>query len=156
MHKPHPPGCLCDECQLGIEAARRHNKRLMKKYGWVWHYVREGAATPTGFCAHTHGFPKKWGHPDFEIVCPLPMHVAQAIFNQLAHLIGCEKKRFGPGPRHPGVIANGYFVELMESHDAAEGGRDVLRIILPDALGRTSPLEIDHPFALQWQPTLGG
>jgi hypothetical protein len=53
---------------------------------------------------------------------------------------------FEVGVEYQGIL-QGYQVEFAHRK---EGGRQLLRLILPDPSGRTSLLEIGSPYSRQW------
>lgn len=101
----------------------------IEKYGWYAHFVFD-AHNATGHDIHTHGLPAKYGHPDLQIVIPLPEDVALGIFWAVVHKIE-DGAMFFPGMRASEIV-KGYDVKFVM---AKECDRDVLRIILPDKEG---------------------
>ena len=133
-------------------SARRRMKQLhdenMKKHGWYAHYVFDDTDSPMGANAHTHGFEETWKHPDIQIVYPIPGEVAHGIFwTVVGHLK--EGKRYEPGVRY-GEILDKYDVMFAW---AKEGGRKVLRMILPDTANIVERGRIAEKFAQQWEGT---
>lgn len=106
---------------------RRWQDECLRKNGFYVHYVpgEDGAIN-----AHTHGFDATWGHPDVQIVLPLPPDVAHGIFWTVRDLIASGRV-FKDGETCEGILKN-YPVSFAR---AREGGRDVLRLLLPDNTG---------------------
>ncbi len=127
---------------------QRFNKENMEKYGWYAHHVFDDEQSPTGANAHTHGFEETWNHPDIQIVYPIPGNVAHGIFwTVVGHLK--EGKRYEPGIRYG---------EILENYDvmfawAQEGGRRVLRMILPDPDNVMERGRVGGKYATQWKGT---
>lgn len=132
------------------KALKTHHDQMMKKYGWYAHYVPDDPTSPTEFNAHTHGFEESWGHPDVQIVFPLPQGVAHSIFWNVVHAIKKGKPfRFSAGKPYADIIEK-YNVTFAW---AKEGGRRVLRIILPDEKGVFARGLIEEPYSIQWEGT---
>lgn len=126
----------------------RVERTLMRRFGWFSSFIPDDPTSPTGFNMHTRGFEESWGHPDIQIVVPLPPEVAQGILNRVAVLVkGGEI--FEPDHEYKEILLD-YTVRFAW---AREGDRRVLRIILPDAENRTAREEIAEPHARQWEGT---
>jgi hypothetical protein len=121
-------------------------ERCLKEHGWYAHFVPNDDASPTGCNAHTHGIAEHFGHPDLQIVLPVPAQAANGIMTNIVERIK-KGERFSHGDVLEGVIQNGYLVKLVS---ASEGGRDVLRVILPDVAGELDADRQSHHFALQY------
>jgi hypothetical protein len=119
----------------------------IREYGWFVHFIVQDAETPTGFDAHTHGLRETCGHLDFQIVIPLPEKVAHGILINLADRVKAGEK-FVAEQTVADVLANDLLVKLIE---ATEGGRQVLRVILPDKKGKVEFAEISEPYVKQYE-----
>ena len=98
----------------------------------IHHVFGDHTNSPSGTNSHTHGLEDLCGHPDLQITLPVRPEVAAAIFNRLVHLVMNCGMRFRPGDRCPDVANAHMDVGFLAAH---ESGRDVLRVILPDAEG---------------------
>lgn len=109
---------------------REKEKAAFDRDGWYGHMVNDALDTPTGVNYHTHGLPESCGHPDLQLICPLPMTAIDYIFKAIISRI-----KDGTVYRDGDVaenVSNGYSVKLVS---AFENGREVLRIIIPDKYG---------------------
>lgn len=97
----------------------------LKTHGWYTHYV-------TGGRCHTHGLPEKYGHPDLELVFPLSVDAAHAVLAGAVALIK-EGRTFVDGQVADDVLSSGFRVRFVQT---TEGGRRVLRVLLPDPVNR--------------------
>ena len=77
--------------------------------------------------AHTHGL-EKYGHLNFQIVLALLIHVVGKILNDIGLRVQAGEK-FKSDDVLSDALADGYNIRLLE---VEEGGRKVLRILLPD------------------------
>jgi hypothetical protein len=154
--QPHPTACHCARCEAIAAGAtpakadaeiRTRNEKMLKQFGWFAHIVVDDPDSPTQFNWHTHGLQERYGHRDFQIVCPLPPKVAHQIGTTLADRVKAGEA-FGSGQKLAQVLREGLLVKLIA---ATECGRDVLRIILPDPRGKLDLGEIDEQFALQYE-----
>jgi hypothetical protein len=155
MPDEHDPRCSVDKLEsaglshnAAIEALRRNEQAQLAKHGWISHYVFDDPDTPTGINVHSHGVQENFGHPDFQIIIPLATETAWGI---LANLVDGVKAghRFKPGTTAAWIIL-GYDVGFA---DATEGGRDVLRVIIPDPEGRVRRGEMDAEYGRQFEGT---
>lgn len=131
-----------------VNKARALHKKMMEEYGWYAHYVPNDKDSPTGFNGHAHGFDESWKHPDIQIVMAMPQKQIHGIMIRLAELVA-EGKKFKPGVEYDQIL-EGYPVMFGW---AEEGGRRVLRMILPDKQGRVARDEITAPYKDQWKGT---
>jgi hypothetical protein len=131
-----------------LAAVQRRHDASIAAHGFVVHIVPDQPDSPTGFSCHTHGLPASFGHPDFEVVLPLPYEAAGEL---LARLVARVKAgaRYAAGDREDRVADAGDVAFAA----ATECGRDVLRVIVPDPRGRTARGEIDGGYAVQWEGT---
>jgi Domain of unknown function (DUF4262) len=151
--------CKCQRCASIAAGAtpaqadaeyREWERSNLLKHGWIVHFIAEGAETPTGFDAHTHGLQENYNHPDFQIVIPLPQKVGHTLMITLADRVKAGE-RFQAGQKVAEVIHGaGGLVKLI---DATECGRPVLRVILPDPHGKLDLGEIDDQFVRQYDGT---
>lgn len=120
----------CKGCKDGLESMLANQDELMKKYGWMIHYVTPDEEYPYGANIHTHGFKESFGHPDIQICAPLSPDVVQGILNTIAGSIKAGKI-FKANRKYNNIIEK--FPVLMRS--TREGGRGVLRMVFPDKNG---------------------
>jgi hypothetical protein len=151
----HDPRCAVDKLEseglsheAAIDALRQKEQAQLAKHGWISHYVFDDPDTPTGINVHTHGLAENYGHPDFQLVLPLATETAWGI---LANLVDDVKagRVFSAGTTAGGIIRD-YNLGFAA---ASEGGRDVLRVIVPDPEGRTARGEIGGEYAVQYEGT---
>lgn len=104
--------CKCAICEHGIDAVRKMQKESIIKYGWYVHFVQDPRC-PANTNAHTHHVMESFKHKDFQI---------------------CLKKgvKYEPGKKYDNIIEK-FKVEFIE---VTEGGRSVLRILIPDENGK--------------------
>jgi len=120
----HKGGCRCFACDNGMEAVNKWQDECMKRDGFYMHFV----PLPHGYVnAHTHGFKETWGHPDLQVVIPLPQQVMSSIFWNFANRVK-KGEAFKAGDLVDKIIS-GHPVKLI---DAKEEGRPILRVLLPD------------------------
>lgn len=126
----HDHGCICEMCsgRHTLDSLEAKEIEMTKKYGFFCHFVFDNDCRYANF--HTHGFRKTWGHDDFQIVALLPPNVANNLFWNFANRVKAGE-HFADGGRVDKIV-NNYDVLLKK---AREGGRDVLRIIIPDKNG---------------------
>lgn len=134
--------------KAALRKFQRLHEETMREFGWYAHHVFDDEQSPTGANAHTHGFEETWHHPDIQIAYPLPGQVAHGIFwTVVGHLK--EGKRYEPGIRYSDILQN---YDVMFAW-AQEGGRRVLRMILPDEENRVERGRIRGKYAKQWEGT---
>jgi len=119
--------------KIGIKGRLDEQERMMKEQGWIVHYV----TIPPWVNCHTHGLPRRFHHPDLQLVSPLEMQKAMSILHLLVGKIS-SGRTFSPGEEVTEIIKR-FPIRLMEAFD---GDRKVLRIIFPDEQG-----SFDGPFA---------
>jgi len=139
------PECYIDK--YGPEAYEEWEKQQMDEHGWFVHFILGDAETATGSCAHTHGLPKTFEHPDLQITCPLPEKTAHNILIQAVELIRHGVK-FINGEDYDSVIGGDLKVRAFQ---ATEGGRSVIRLIMPDKHGNLDKEKMEGPFASQYE-----
>jgi len=120
----------CEGCENGLEYMLAMQDELMKKYGWIVHFVTPDERYPFNVNIHTHGFPEKFKHPDMQICAPLNHETAQGIMNNLAKRLETGEV-FKPGKKYKNIVER--FSVLI--FPAKEDGREVLRVIFPDKDG---------------------
>ena len=155
--------CRCSRCEAiaaGKTPAeadadyRKWEQANMQNHGWIIHFVAQGdESSPTGFNAHTHGLQQNYDHADFQVVIPLPQQVVHTIMITLADRVKAAE-RFQAGQTVADVIEGGGRLTgqelLVKLVDATEGGRPVLRVILPDPNGKLDLGEINAQYARQY------
>jgi hypothetical protein len=133
--------------EQAIELIRRHEGESLERVGWYAHLVLDDPASPTGFNCHSHGLEDGYGHPDFQVVFPLPEDVAGDILANLCDAVKAGR-RFAEGEEASDIIAE-YPVGFVA---AEEMGRPVLRVILPDKAGTVARDAIAEAYAIQYRP----
>lgn len=122
------------EINRRIQLMREHEAKLMKEYGFVVHYVFETDKHEFNgmINAHTEGVQENFGHLDLQIVLPLPQETVHPVLTGMVHRIKTEGVVFEPDTKNSEVL-EGYdvYLKVFTHH-----GKDVLRVILPDAKGR--------------------
>jgi hypothetical protein len=121
---------------------------MMEKHGWYAHFVL--AEDESGVAdIHTHGIEQTFGQPDLQVTLPLPTSEAKVILRLFHNVVDYIKQ--GVELRN-GVyldrVVSGMKVKLVA---AEEGGRPILRMILPDAQGKLEPDEMSEDFARQYE-----
>ncbi|MGP8215550.1 MAG: DUF4262 domain-containing protein [Bacteroidia bacterium] len=122
--------CKCEGCGNGLNAVLSKQNELMKKYGWLMHFVIRDEQCPFGINIHTHGFPEKFNHPDMQICAPISPGAAQGIMNNIVRRLQ-KQEVFKANKKYKNIIEG--FPVLIRS--AREDDREVLRIVLPDRHG---------------------
>lgn len=154
MDETHEPECDCSICaavaggktmEEALEEARQWELQMLAKHGWFSHIVGHDSDYPTEFNAHTHGLAELSGHPDFQIVYPLPPEKCQFIFKELADRVKAGE-RFAAG-QVVGEIVRGYSLKLVA---AEENDRPVLRVIIPGPDGALERNAMPEPYNLQY------
>ena len=104
---------------------------LINKYGFVFHSVFPDSKDEILWSHHTHGLKENFNHTDLEIVLPVAPNIAGSIFHGMVDLIK-NGESFENKLVSDKVIVN-YDVQLVKVSD---GKRELLRIVLPDEMGR--------------------
>lgn len=140
--------CDCEYCRRDARVAKdkmlAKQDRSLAEDGYYIHAVFDDTSTPFGNNVHTHGL-ESVGHLDIQVVAPIDMMVM-------------DGKRFKSGDRillydsrevsAAGFADNKYYVKLV---DAKEGGRSVLRVILPDPAGNLDMQDLACPYVEQYE-----
>lgn len=126
-----------------LKKIREWEQKNLRKHGWIVHYVIDDPG-PTGANIHTHGL-HNFGHPDFQIVVPLPQTVAHDILINLVDRVKAGEQ-FQAGQKVDKVI-RAFSVKMIE---ATECGRPILRVIIPDPEGNVDLGKISDPFVKQY------
>lgn len=108
---------------------------MLAKHGWYVHAVY-------GQGSHTHGLLDKFGHVDLEILFPLTPDAAHAVLASAVEKIK-GGTTFGHGQVVVGILNEGFRVKFVGSR---EGGRPVLRILIPDPQNRLPGEDGCDPF----------
>ena len=119
-----------NEFKKRIQMLREQDEEMLKKYGWIVHYVfpaKEGELANI----HTHGVEENFNHKDFQIVLPLPQQLVHSLLVSVVERVK-RGERFEPQKPYSNIIAN-YNVYFVEKY---EGDRLVLRMIFPDEQGK--------------------
>jgi hypothetical protein len=145
VHESMNRGMTHEEAIADLQAQQ---DAALIKYRWYCHAILDAADSPTGFDCHSHGLREHFGHPDFQLVVPLPPEMAHAILINLANAVK-EGRRFEAGTAASGII-EGYDVGFAA---ATECGREVLRMIIPGPDGRLARGEITGGYEVQYEGT---
>lgn len=129
-------------------AVVRYTDDAITKHGWACHIVPDDPEVATGWNVHSHGLAETAGHPDFQITMPLDPETAHGVMIALAEAVQAGR-RFAPGDVADGII-RGHIVGFAR---AWEGGRDVLRCIMPDPEGRLARGEVEGVYRAQYEGT---
>lgn len=127
------------------ERYRAFEQEKLAEHGWIVHFVDGDNSSPTGVNVHTHGLMENYDHPDFQIVIPIPPQIIHPILEGLVDRVK-EGERFVADELVDEVL-HGYQVKMVE---AAECGRTVLRVILPDQKGNLDSWSIEDPYLRQY------
>jgi len=121
----------------------------MKKQGWFAHMVAEDSTMPYGFNYHTHGLVESFGHLDIQVVLNIdPRTVHMCVTNLIEQIK--DGKKFKHGDRVDKVIQSTTDIEYQVLLvNAVESGRNVLRMIIPDAAGNLEPQDMDPEYGHQ-------
>jgi hypothetical protein len=144
MNKNSKP--VCDCCAFGFEEVRKSEEEMIKKHGWLAHYVPDEPKAPFHINYHTHGLPVLENHKDLQACIPIPYETLHHIMTGIVERIKAGEK-FSEGDKLFDIIEN-YPITFM---DAKECGRDVLRVIFPDQSGCLDKDEMDGPLAKQYE-----
>ena len=145
---PSKPACECCGAQgLSVEAVHRWEAENLEKYGFFMQGIVDDPSTPFKFNLHTHGLQECFNHPDLQIVFPLPPDVAAGILHNIVDRIR-EGEVFKDGTVAQDIVAYELPVKFAA---ATESGRQVLRVILPDAEGQLDLGVIADPFDKQYE-----
>jgi hypothetical protein len=119
-------------------------KVSLEKNGFYVHISLNDPTVPTGFNAHTHGFPESFGHRDIQLVAPGTPENVETVFRELADYVKKGKKLVG-GRTYKDVLDGLENFQFL-CVPAIESGREVFRIILPNMVGSFDPanMEGDH------------
>lgn len=103
-------------------------EEMIAKEGWAAHYVF-GDEHHINY--HTHGVHQNYGHLDLQICLPMSSANAHGITNLVIEAIK-KGEKFTEGQEHRGILGNNH---KMGFKVYQECGRDVLRLLFPDAKG---------------------
>ena len=96
---------------------------LIEKHGYFVHLAKAPCGTIN---AHTHGFPKSWGHPNIQVVLPMCVQKYYGFLNKLAGMVRAGY-RFEVGRRYNGLLGGDYIPKFV---DRFHGNELVLRCLL--------------------------
>lgn len=142
----HEPNHRCVVCEDGLGALVERERQMMEEHGWYIHAVQDDKQFPFKFNAHTHGVTENFNHPDLQIVFPLQFGVINSLLKIVIDRIK-EGERFEPGKRYSEICGDDYEVVFVETE---EGGRKVLRMIIPDVDNGLDPSVMQSPFEEQF------
>ena len=156
--KGHLNETYCEECekiwkngskdkrhQDGIKRLLEKQEEMIKKNGWLAHYVSDDPTAPFRINYHTHGLPALTGHKDLQASVPLPYEMLHHIMTGIVKKIQAGEK-FSEGDKLFDIIEK-YPITFI---NAKEGERDVLRVIFPDQTGCLDTAEMKGPLAKQY------
>jgi hypothetical protein len=145
----------CDSCENGLKSVFEKQKKMIEEQGWFAHLVADDPNLPTKFNAHTHNM-DAFGHPDFQIVVPLPGKVLMSILHNVADRVKAGEM-FGPGIEYDNLV-KGYKVRFImttengtainwigENEERLTEDHIVLRMILPSPNGSLYAESMDGP-----------
>lgn len=117
-----------------VENVKEKERKMMEDYGYFVHLVYETEAKEMGgLCnVHTHGLEESFGHKDLQIILPLPPQQNHGLINSIVQQIINDKRTFEPNVEQEKVLVGEFKVMFKEFQ---EGGRTVLRLLLPDPKG---------------------
>jgi len=145
----HEFDCECAACKYGIENVKRMEQEAMEKEGWYAHIVQDDPRTPYGLNYHTHGMVESFDHPDLQVVLKIDPRTVHSCIHNVVKQIKAGKK-FKHGDRADEVIRSAIDIEYQVMFvNAVEGGRNVLRVIFPDAAGNLEPQDMDPEYGHQ-------
>ena len=153
-HRHEGGPCGDPNCAAGRMTARDRRvweAECLAQFGFWVDYVEDefaGLPRPRSRMVnyHTHGFVESWGHPDFQIVFPLPVADVMATLHTFAERVK-KGDKFTAGQICDEIIEEPYKVKLAA---ARECGRDVLRILVPDKANKfPGDAGVDPKFAIQ-------
>jgi hypothetical protein len=120
----------CEACKNGIEhAIDKHNKAI-ETFGYVVHHVFGDPHYPFNTNVHSHGFLENLNHLDIQVCLPTDPQVLSEVFDNLSNKI-LSGQTFEVGKKYSDVVKD-YEVTFAMTE---EGGRNVLRMIVPDRNG---------------------
>jgi len=128
----------CFVRQHGADALAAKEAELVEKVGWYIHFVVDGK----DFNIHTHHVLESFGHTDLQITIGLQKDTAMEVLQTVVNKIKAGQK-FTVGNDYEGIIGKGYKVRFI---NATVGGRQVLRLIFPDADGNLDRAEMKQEY----------
>jgi hypothetical protein len=140
MTRPRCEMCRDPKESLAWRGQMIRNDRI------VLDYITDDVTSPTGFNCHTHGIAEHGICQDLQIVYPHPYAECRSIF--LAAIRKLRKQvKFEAGKDYHGILRGGFRVRMVE---AREGGRWVLRLIIPGKDDEVDCARMKHPFHMQY------
>lgn len=119
----------------------------MEREGWYSHYVFPEDDHSRAVNCHTHGVRESFGHPDLQLVLPIAPEKASDLLRSF--VLEVKKGRyFKDGQVVDDLLQDGFKVKFVK---VDEGGREVLRVILPDPQGNVEKDAMDEAYAAQYQ-----
>ena len=146
------PNCecvICADIRNGLtlgEAQEKHRQWAREQIETHGFYVHFTPLSDIAFNYHTHGVETVFHHPDLQIVVPLPERVVIQMFHNVVAKIKAGRI-FESGDIEEGIVMD-YNVKFI---DAVEGGRKVLRIVVPDSDGHLDESDLTEDFSFQYQ-----
>ena len=126
------------------------------KHGWTAHSVFDDNTTqpeeamPYGINHHTHGFEDNLGHPDMQMVLNIPPEAVGGVFHEIADKIKDGARFDDTSVDYEKILQGGY---KIRTRWVTEGGRRVLRIILPDPDGNLDEDALHENYNKQYEGT---
>lgn len=116
-----------------LEVMHDDQIEMMKKHGWIVHFVFETRDCEFDGMAniHTHGMAQNFNHPDLQIVLPIDPQTAHMLLIEIVEQV--KQGRVFEANQRYGKIIKDFDILFIE---AKEGERTVLRVILPDSQGK--------------------
>ena len=117
---------------LAVREIEEREKEWLREYGFYIHYVipMEESDSELINC-HTHGLKESFGHEELQVVLPINQRIVSGVIHSAVNLIR-KGKKFSDGDRI-GCVLEGYDVLIKR---VLEDDRVVMRLILPDAVGK--------------------
>lgn len=109
-----------------------HEQEMLDKYGWVVRYVFETDAHEFDGLAniYTKGLPESFGHPNIQVVLPLPQDIIHSV------LLGMVESIKTGVVFESGVISDEVLRGMPVTFKTFKNnGKEVLRLLLPDPNG---------------------
>jgi hypothetical protein len=109
----------------GLDLLLAQEEGMIKKFGWVAHYVPDVPGKCIDY--HTHGIQEGHNHMDFQVVFPINPEMIHTFMHGLYSVV-----------KDGGVIpVETRYADVLQGYDVyfrvyEQGGRNVLRMLLPD------------------------
>ena len=131
MHEFDAECAVCQEAQRegishneALSRAQIRDAHFIEQIGWVAHVITDD---PT---AHTHGLQETYGHPDIEVWLSAPARKRYELLATVAEAVK-QGHRYEAGKEYSHL-----FTVPVRFVQKWEGGRSVLRLVVPDPNGK--------------------